>query len=106
MSEAQDVLSEQLAYYRARAPEYDDWWFRRGRYDDGPEAGAAWAEQVAALEARVEALALTGDVLELACGTGLCDARGRLHPRRGDARLYSALIASTIATIANITTTT
>lgn len=82
MSEAQDVLLEQLAYYRARAPEYDDWWFRRGRYDDGPEAGAAWAERVAALEARVEAFALTGDVLELACGTGLWTRRLVAHARR------------------------
>jgi hypothetical protein len=26
------LLSEQRRYYSARAPEYDDWWFRRGRY--------------------------------------------------------------------------
>jgi SAM-dependent methyltransferase len=33
-------LSRQLDYYRARAGEYDDWWFRTGRYDRGPEANA------------------------------------------------------------------
>jgi ubiquinone/menaquinone biosynthesis C-methylase UbiE len=68
-------LDEQRAYYRARAPEYDDWWFRRGRHDTGPEETAGWRAEVAELEARVDALALTGDVLELACGTGLWTRR-------------------------------
>jgi len=27
-----DLLGEQKRYYAERAPEYDDWWFRRGRY--------------------------------------------------------------------------
>ena len=31
----QRVIAEQVAYYRARAPEYDDWFFRRGEYDHG-----------------------------------------------------------------------
>ncbi len=35
-----ELLGEQAAYYRARAPEYDDWWQRTGRYDRGPEATA------------------------------------------------------------------
>ena len=26
------VLAEQRRYYRERAPEYDDWWFRRADY--------------------------------------------------------------------------
>jgi hypothetical protein len=30
-------LSEQRSYYRARAPEYDEWWQRRGRYDHGED---------------------------------------------------------------------
>jgi hypothetical protein len=33
----EEVLSEQRAYYRGRAPEYDEWWQRRGRYDRGEE---------------------------------------------------------------------
>ena len=28
-----DLLREQRRFYRARAPEYDEWWQRRGRYD-------------------------------------------------------------------------
>src|SRR6478752_6177481 len=31
-----------LAYYEARAPEYDDWYLRRGRYARGPVHDAAW----------------------------------------------------------------
>ncbi len=29
------LIEEQIAYYRARAPEYDEWFFRQGRYDHG-----------------------------------------------------------------------
>ena len=31
------LLAEQRAYYRARAPEYDEWWQRHDRYDRGPD---------------------------------------------------------------------
>ena len=65
------ALKQQLDYYRARAGEYDDWWFRVGRYDRGPEANAAWFTEVARLEAALERFDPRGEVLELACGTGL-----------------------------------
>ena len=42
------TLEQQLDYYKARAGEYDDWWFRTGRYDRGPEANAAGPEASAA----------------------------------------------------------
>jgi SAM-dependent methyltransferase len=64
------LLSEQAAYYRARAPEYDDWWQRSGRYDRGPEATDRWRAEVAYVDEALTRAALTGDVLELACGTG------------------------------------
>lgn len=32
------VLQEQIAYYRARAPEYDEAYTRTGLYDRGEEA--------------------------------------------------------------------
>ena len=37
-------------YYRERAPEYDDWWFRRGRFDRGEEANARWFGEAACAE--------------------------------------------------------
>jgi SAM-dependent methyltransferase len=67
---AHDILNEQAAYYRARAPEYDEWWQRSGRYDRGPEATGRWRAEVAHVEAELARAALTGHVAELACGTG------------------------------------
>ena len=69
------ILDEQSRYYEDRAPEYEDVWYRRGRYDLGPEGNARWFEETAALEAAVEAFGATGDVLELAAGTGLFTRR-------------------------------
>jgi SAM-dependent methyltransferase len=65
-----DLLREQRAFYRARAPEYDDWWQRRGRYDRGAEDAAEWRRQVDTVAAALAAFDPRGDVLELAGGTG------------------------------------
>ena len=35
-------VDDMRAYYAARAPEYDDWYLRRGRYSHGVIADAAW----------------------------------------------------------------
>jgi ubiquinone/menaquinone biosynthesis C-methylase UbiE len=50
--EVEALLAEQIAYYRARAPEYDEVY-----------AGKQW-------DRFIDELPITGDVLELACGTG------------------------------------
>jgi SAM-dependent methyltransferase len=65
------VLTEQLDYYRARAVEYDKWWMREGRFDRGPESNTRWFAETSELERVLERFAPRGDVLELACGTGL-----------------------------------
>ena len=65
-----DLLAEQRAFYRVRAPEYDEWWQRRGRYDRGPESARDWDRQVATVEQALAAFDPRGDVLELAGGTG------------------------------------
>jgi demethylmenaquinone methyltransferase/2-methoxy-6-polyprenyl-1,4-benzoquinol methylase len=65
------LLTEQLDYYRARAGEYDRWWNREGRFDRGDEANARWFAEGAELERVLDAFHPRGDVLELACGTGL-----------------------------------
>ena len=66
-----DLLDEQKRYYAARAPEYDDWWHRRGRYELEPDALARWWEDVAEADAALEAFAPRGSVLEFAAGTGI-----------------------------------
>jgi demethylmenaquinone methyltransferase/2-methoxy-6-polyprenyl-1,4-benzoquinol methylase len=71
----EQTLSEQLAYYRARAGEYDEWFLRRGRYDRGAEANRRWFSEVEEVRDALAALLPTEDVLELACGTGLWTVR-------------------------------
>jgi demethylmenaquinone methyltransferase/2-methoxy-6-polyprenyl-1,4-benzoquinol methylase len=66
-----DVLREQKRYYAARAPEYDDWWYRRGRYELEPEALERWQADAAEAEAALDAFAPRGPILELAAGTGI-----------------------------------
>jgi ubiquinone/menaquinone biosynthesis C-methylase UbiE len=70
MSDAETILAEQKEYYRARAPEYDDWWFRRGRYDGGAEHTKAWKAEIAIVEAALAELLPVTSALELAAGTG------------------------------------
>jgi len=70
-----DLLSEQRRYYRARAPEYDDWWFRRDRYALDDEARERWLADIAQLESELERFGPAGEVLELAAGTGIWTAR-------------------------------
>lgn len=69
-----EILADQIAYYRARAGEYDQWWFRTGRYDRGAEFNAQWHTETAAVEEALGswlAARRPMHVLELACGTGL-----------------------------------
>ncbi|MHB8637858.1 MAG: class I SAM-dependent methyltransferase [Fimbriimonadaceae bacterium] len=75
MGQDEALLQEQAAYYRARAGEYDEWFFRRGRYDRGPEAKVAWFSDVEEVRSALDAFAPCGEVLELACGTGLWTER-------------------------------
>jgi SAM-dependent methyltransferase len=69
------LIQQQMAYYRARASEYDQWFLREGRYDRGPENRREWFAEIAQLERAVDENIHGGDVLELACGTGLWTAR-------------------------------
>jgi SAM-dependent methyltransferase len=71
---AEGILQDQIDYYRARAGEYDEWWFRAGRYDRGPEFNALWRAEVATVEGALERWLTERrprSLLELACGTGL-----------------------------------
>jgi demethylmenaquinone methyltransferase/2-methoxy-6-polyprenyl-1,4-benzoquinol methylase len=70
-----DVLREQKSYYAERAPEYDDWWYRRGRYELEPDALDRWRADAAEVAAVLENFAPRGSVLELAAGTGIWTRR-------------------------------
>jgi 2-polyprenyl-3-methyl-5-hydroxy-6-metoxy-1,4-benzoquinol methylase len=70
-----EILNEMAAYYRDRAPEYDTWFERRGNYDHGETENAQWFAEVTAVFAALDALAMTGDVLELAAGSGIWTER-------------------------------
>jgi SAM-dependent methyltransferase len=61
---------EMVAYYEARAPEYDDWYLRRGRYARGPIDDMAWQAELDAATTWLDGLPLAGRIVELAAGTG------------------------------------
>ncbi|MGH9439257.1 MAG: class I SAM-dependent methyltransferase [Terriglobia bacterium] len=71
MGQASTILSDQIEYYKARAKEYDEWFMRQGRYDYGPELNKQWFAEVAQVREALKMFAPGGEVLELACGTGL-----------------------------------
>lgn len=67
------LLSEQITYYRKRAPEYDLWWERTGHLSLPPDLEAEWWEERAALDTLIDEWLTPfdgGRALELACGTG------------------------------------
>ncbi|HUQ40768.1 MAG TPA: class I SAM-dependent methyltransferase [Acidimicrobiales bacterium] len=71
-----ELLAEQIAYYRARAPEYDRWWHRTHQYALPPDQQAGWLEEVGRLETMLGEWVPAGSrVLELAAGTGLWTVR-------------------------------
>ncbi len=64
------VDREMIDYYEARAGEYDDWYLRRGRYAHGPIHDTAWNAELDAAGTWLDALPISGRIVELAAGTG------------------------------------
>jgi len=77
--------ADMLAYYEARAPEYDDWYLRRGRYARGPVHDAAWDAELDAAGRWLDALPIRGEIVELAAGTGWWSP---LLAEKGELSLY------------------
>jgi SAM-dependent methyltransferase len=68
--EVEDLMASQIAYYRAHAPRYDDWWFRENQHDLGDAFRSKWESEVSRVLVELTAFAPLGDVLEFAGGTG------------------------------------
>jgi SAM-dependent methyltransferase len=69
------VGADQIAYYRARAPWYDDAYECTGDYDRGPELNAQWLDDLARVERALSAAPLHGNCVELGSGTGYWSER-------------------------------
>ncbi len=82
--------TDMVAYYEARAPEYDDWYLRRGRYARGPIHDAAWNAELDAAGRWLDALPIRGQIVELAAGTGWWSP---LLASKGELSLYDAASA-------------
>jgi demethylmenaquinone methyltransferase/2-methoxy-6-polyprenyl-1,4-benzoquinol methylase len=76
-----------VAYYKARASEYDDWYLRRGRYARGAIHDAAWDAELDAAGRWLDALPITGQIVELAAGTGWWSP---LLATKGELSMYDA----------------
>jgi ubiquinone/menaquinone biosynthesis C-methylase UbiE len=71
MDDLQVILTEQKAYYQARAEEYDDWFYRRGHYDRGPEHTRQWQVELDQVRHALQRANLGGHIVDIAAGTGI-----------------------------------
>ena len=68
---SEQTLQTMMTYYQERAQEYDEWFYRQGRYDRSPESNARWFVEVDEVCQALDELKMEGDALELAPGTGI-----------------------------------
>jgi demethylmenaquinone methyltransferase/2-methoxy-6-polyprenyl-1,4-benzoquinol methylase len=78
---------EMVAYYEARAPEYDDWYLRRGRYSRGAIHDMAWQIDLDVVTRWLDEQPISGEIVELAAGTGWWSP---LLAQKGELSLYDA----------------
>ena len=82
-----EAAAEMVAYYEARAGEYDDWYLRRGRYARGAIHDTAWNAELDAAGRWLDELPIKGEIVELAAGTGWWSP---LLASKGELWLYDA----------------
>lgn len=82
-----NVDSEMVRYYAARADEYDDWYLRRGRYSHGTPADQAWGADLEAATTWLDGRRFHGQIVDLAAGTGWWSPS---LARKGQTTLYDA----------------
>jgi demethylmenaquinone methyltransferase/2-methoxy-6-polyprenyl-1,4-benzoquinol methylase len=70
VNDSGELLAEQIAYYRACASEYDQWWLHLGNRRLDTTFGRQWTQELQQLTDAVDDFAPTGRVLEIAGGTG------------------------------------
>jgi hypothetical protein len=83
----EDGDDQLVAYYEARAPEYDDWYLRRGRYERGPIHDAAWNAELDTAGRWLDDVPISGEIVELAAGTGWWSP---LLAGKGELSIYDA----------------
>ena len=66
-----DLLQVQIAYYRARAAEYDQWFYRQGYFDWGSDFKRQWQQEAQIVRDQLHSSADQPHILEMACGTGI-----------------------------------
>ena len=66
-----DLLQKQIEYYRARAQEYDEWFYRQGYYDWGPAFKQRWEQEVQIVREQLHRSVGGAHILEMASGTGI-----------------------------------
>jgi len=66
-----NIIQQQIDYYRARASEYDEWFYRQGRYDRGEEINKRWFQEVDIVKSELQRIGKVNKILELASGTGI-----------------------------------
>ncbi|WGD38525.1 class I SAM-dependent methyltransferase [Lysinibacter sp. HNR] len=76
---ADELLKRQIQYYSDRAPVYNDWWLRKGSFDQGDELNRVWFDDINAVSRVLEDTELGQECIELAPGTGMWSVK--LAPR-------------------------
>ena len=66
-----DIIQQQITYYSARSEEYDEWFYRTGRYDRGEEINQRWFNEAIVVRTALYQIGAVENILELACGTGI-----------------------------------